>query len=75
MLKVKYSDFYAEPAQQAARSHQLFLELIDLVARDSYDSRSRLGFICPLLNYSLQDSENPPLDLGDIKITPLTISR
>ena len=35
------------------------MELIDLLARDSYDSRPLLGFICPLLIYSLQDSKSP----------------
>lgn len=44
-----------EPAQRAAKTSSLFSELIGLLARDSFNSRPLLGYICPLLNYSLEE--------------------
>ncbi|MCJ1467634.1 hypothetical protein MMC07_006259 [Pseudocyphellaria aurata] len=44
-----------EPAQEAVRENHLCLEIIELFARDSFDSRPLLGYICPLLSFSVEE--------------------
>lgn len=46
------TDGAIEPAQEAVRS-KLFCPLIDALARESFDNGPLLGYICPLLTFSL----------------------
>ncbi|MCJ1265580.1 hypothetical protein MMC22_005460 [Lobaria immixta] len=43
-----------EPAQEAIRENSLCPEIIELLARDSFDTRPLLGYICPLLSFSVE---------------------
>lgn len=48
------ADDLLEPAQEAVRENLLYPEIIELLARDSFDSRPLLGYICPLMNFSVE---------------------
>lgn len=45
----------SEPAQEAVRENLLCPALIDLLARESFDSQPLLGYVCPLLSFSIED--------------------
>lgn len=55
-----------EPAQEAVRERFLCLEIIELFARDSFDSRPLLGYICPLLNFSIEQCKSKKLSVRPI---------
>lgn len=49
------ADSISEPAQEAVRENLLCPALIDLLARESFDFRPLLGYVCPLLSFSTEN--------------------